>query len=164
MLRFLKKSLNEIATAFVPHVPISPILSSTVSAQHFFCGLSNFCNARTVCRLLHHDNFLSQHKKYGRLVLLFKVAVHNRRFKISFWHQIVKGYFTFHFPLQIPPCVHGFMAQDNLAERMKRIFDMFYELFRISHFLSSPFFPVGGYYNKKPCRIYPHRFLYNMSY
>ena len=84
MLRFLKKSLNEIATAFVPHVPISPILSSTVSAQHFFCGLSYFCNARTVCRLLHHDNFLSQHKKYGRLVLLFKVAVHSRRFKISF--------------------------------------------------------------------------------
>ena len=27
------------------------------------------------------------------------------------------------------------MAQDNLAERMKRIFDMFHELFRISHFL-----------------------------
>jgi hypothetical protein len=56
------------------------------------------------------------------------------------------------------------MAQDNLAERMESIFDMLHELFRISHFLSPPFFPVGGYYNKKPCKIYPHRFLGNMSY
>ena len=36
------------------------------------------------------------------------------------------------------------MAQDNLAERMKRILDMPHELFRISHFLSPPFFPVGA--------------------
>ena len=36
---------------------------------------------------------------------------------------LVEGYFPFFFPLQIPPCVHGFMAQDNLTERMKRIFE-----------------------------------------
>ena len=41
-----------------------------------------------VCGVFTHlccsDNFLSQHKKYGRLVLLFKITVHSRRFKISF--------------------------------------------------------------------------------
>ena len=57
-----------------------------------------------------------------------------------------------------------FMAQDNLTERMKRIFDMLHELFRISHFLSPPFFPVGGYYNKRPYSIKRHRYLGNTSY
>ena len=29
---------------------------------------------------------------------------------------------------------------------------MLHELFRILHHNSPPFFPVGGYYNKRPCR------------
>ena len=56
------------------------------------------------------------------------------------------------------------MAQDNLAERMESIFDMFHELFRISHFLSPPFFPVGGYYNKYLYSVKRHRYLSNTSY
>ena len=67
-------------------------------------------------------------------------------------------------PLQISPYVNGFMAQDNLAERIERIFDMFHELFRISHFYSPPFFPVGGYYNKRPYNLKRYRRLGNVSY
>ena len=57
----------------------------------------------------------------------------------------------------------GTGSQDNLTERIKCVFDMFHELFRTSHFLSPPFFQVGGCYNKNPYRIYPHRLLGNMS-
>ena len=55
------------------------------------------------------------------------------------------------------------MAQDNLTERIESIFDMFHELFRISHFLT-PFFPVGGYYNKRLYRKKRCGRLDNMNY
>ena len=38
-----------------------------------------------------------------------------------------------------------------ITERIESIFDIFHKLLRISHFLSPPFFPVGGYYSKRPC-------------
>ena len=68
------------------------------------------------------------------------------RYASHYWGR----FFPFYFPFPIPPCVYGFMAQKNLAECIERIFDMLHELFRISHFLSPPFFPVGGYYSKYP--------------
>ena len=40
----------------VPYISISPILFVTASVQDFSCGLSNSCNARTACRLLHRDS------------------------------------------------------------------------------------------------------------
>ena len=41
---------------------------------------------------------------------------------------------------------------------------MLFELFRISHIHSPPFFPVGGYYNKRPCNKKLHERLNGMRY
>ena len=57
---------------FISHVSNSPILSATVSAQHFFCDLSNSCNVRTICRLFHHDKLVSVN---GIGALLFHVGI-----------------------------------------------------------------------------------------
>ena len=107
---------------------------------------------------------MTLYDKDSRLIVLFKINIHCKWLKRCFRHQVVKRYFPFLFPFHIAVCVDCRIAQYGFAKGIERIFNMLFELFRISHIHSPPFFPVGGYYNKRPCNKKLHERLNDMRY
>ena len=53
-------------------------------------------------------------------------------------------------PSKIAVCVDCRITENDITERGKGVLNMLHELSRILHHNSPPFFPVGGYYNKRP--------------